>query len=237
MRDSRVGEPPLVAVGILSAPPFTSRRHAIRRTWLAERSTLRSVAACFVVRAGLCGRTSEAALRERSVVAAEAAAHGDVLALESVCLHERRARGAVFALYAWMQHAVDAYPHAAFIAKADDDVWLDLLTLRTYLSAISRALPAAGAASGVSDGRGAHHVLIGAMGFTSLVVSPTREWTHAGLAFGFDCGQAHGRFKRYIPRAQTHSARTRHCATVLALFALRETRVCPVYGTGTSDRS
>ena len=103
----------LLVIGVISAPEYRTRRDAIRRTWLTDLP--QRVTAQFVVRAGECG-----GLTARSDTSEEAKSHNDMIRVHSICARERRDRGAVLTLYAWLRYAATHHATAAFVAKLDD---------------------------------------------------------------------------------------------------------------------
>lgn len=179
-----------LALGVISAPPFRARRDAIRTTWL--RNVPPQVFVRFVVRAGDCNMTSGRRLRGHAsphavptTSASPPENEDDVLRIRSVCASEDRRRGAVLTIFAWLQHAVRSFPNATFIAKADDDIWLDIPALRIYLNAVREG----------AEQRGAPHVFMGNLLYSSYVTNGTREYD---TGFGYDCGQARGSFRNLV---------------------------------------
>jgi hypothetical protein len=122
---------PFAVLGVLSrADTMLSRRlrRVSRDTWARPASLPRALAVRFVV------RTAELTNATR----AEAAEHGDVvelLAEGALFAPLGRRAGPLFSLTRWYACAVAVWPHAAFIGKADDDVWLDARGVVEHLRA------------------------------------------------------------------------------------------------------
>ena len=191
---------PELALGVISAPGLMERRDLIRQTWFAN--LLPWVVAKFVVRTGQCsnggGRrlsTTVAKATNASSLAAllemERRASSDMLSIDSVCADEKRRRGAVLTIFAWLQHAVATYPTATFIARTDDDVWLDLLSLRFYLDAVR-----AGAAE-----RRTRFAFVGNLLYSNYIQNGTVEYD---TGFGYTCGMAKGSFDRLVQAGVTN---------------------------------
>ena len=129
---ARDPSPRLGALGILSAAEQPKFRSIARRTWMAgaaAREAAGGLAVRFVIRG--IGASAELQREVRS-------AH-DVILLRAPSLNRRS--GPLVSLIMWMECALDAWPNAGLIGKADDDVWIHLagveLHLRLTLSAIS----------------------------------------------------------------------------------------------------
>ena len=163
----------LCAVGILSSPENKHRRDAIRSSWLLHAPD--SMVAKFVVRARQCNDSiSSYAHPERNIAIEQSP---DVLLVRSVCQHEPRSRGAVLSIFAWLRHAASVYSSARFIARIDDDVWLDLPSLALYLDVVAQY--------------GASHVLLGRIFYTSWVQDLNHEYD---TAFGYTCFEASAKY-------------------------------------------
>ena len=175
----------LCAIGIISPPEFRARRDAIRRTWLSR--VPHSMIVKFAVRAKSCenGSSTNGKHSASSTVSALVEESDDVVPLRSVCVHEPRSRGAVLSIWAWLQHATVAYASAGFIAKTDDDTWLDVAALRRYLHVVAR--------------NGSSHVLLGTMYFTSWLIDG--DGLHeTGGSFGHTCQASAKGDKNNAPR-------------------------------------
>ena len=125
--------PRLGALGILSAAEQPKFRNIARRTWMAgaaAREAAGGLAVRFVIRG--IGASAEMHREVRT-------AH-DVILLRAPSLNRRS--GPLVSLIMWMECALEAWPNAGLIGKADDDVWIHLtgveLHLRLTLSAISK---------------------------------------------------------------------------------------------------
>lgn len=141
-------EPILLALGILSSAQeklvaqrfgettgrFARRRHVIRTSWLrAASSANASIRAHFVLRCGGLASATFAAL------ATENASASDLLCA-SVPASDGRVRGPLLALWWWLQYAYRVYPHARFVGKADDDVFVHLPDATRLLRAVPPSL-------------------------------------------------------------------------------------------------
>ena len=115
-----VAAAPLVAIGIVSAPEYLERRAACRASWLGWPNVGpgRALTVHFVVRALHAPASVDRLLQ------LEQAAHGDVLRV-LVKWNETRLRGPVLSVNAWLTHAVQHLGHYRFIAKMDDDAYLN----------------------------------------------------------------------------------------------------------------
>ena len=45
----------------------------------------------------------------------------------------------ILTIYEWMRYAVNTFLTVRFVARTDDDVWLDVASLQSYLRAVYRA--------------------------------------------------------------------------------------------------
>jgi hypothetical protein len=170
----------LCAIGIISPPEFRARRDAIRRTWLS------SVSHSMIVKFAVRSKTESCSNGQRSAASTASASVeeiDDVVPLRSVCVNEPRKRGAVLSIWAWLQHATVAYASAHFIAKTDDDAWLDVAALRRYLVVVAR--------------NGSSHVLLGTMYFTSWIQDGDGLHEKDG-SFGHTCHQAVSSYKTRV---------------------------------------
>lgn len=137
---SRVMCKPQLAVGVPSGSGIAHarRRAAIRASWLKFDEFRSGIAVgVFVVRCA-ANETASSALR------AEAARHpNDTLCspLGQGCSSNAcRTRGVVLALIYWLRHTLTALPSVRWIAKADDDVFINIPRIIAYLDAIPTAI-------------------------------------------------------------------------------------------------
>ena len=111
--------PPLLALGIISAPQYLERRLGTRHSWLQWPNVKSGrVYARFVVRSG------HAPHWLAQLLAAEQERYHDMLPAPAVAWNETRLRGPVLSLAAWLQHAVEHLSSASYIGKMDDDAYL-----------------------------------------------------------------------------------------------------------------
>ena len=125
---------PFVAIGIISAPTFIERRAAIRATWLSHCSIGREIAARFVIRA------LNAPPPLDRLLSSETLDFGDVFRAQSVPWNETRLRGPVLSLHAWLRHAVGTFPRTPFVAKVDDDSYVQPAELAVLARAVSASV-------------------------------------------------------------------------------------------------
>ena len=125
---------PFVAIGIISAPTFIERRAAIRATWLSHCSINREIAARFVIRAQGAPPPLD------RLLSSETQDFGDVFRAQSVPWDETRLRGPVLSLHAWLRHAVGAFPRTPFVAKVDDDSYVQPAELAVLARAVSASV-------------------------------------------------------------------------------------------------
>ena len=118
----------LLALGILSAPNFISRRAAIRATWMRWPNVGEGqpIHALFVVRSLHAPTDLERSLSR------EQTAYGDMLRVP-VPHNATRVQGPVLSLVAWLQHAVQHFPQVRLIAKCDDDAYIQAPDLEILL--------------------------------------------------------------------------------------------------------
>ena len=113
---------------------FARRRHVIRTSWLQPTVVFNaSIRAHFVLR---CGGLAPATV---AAIATENASASDLLCA-SVPASDGRVRGPLLALWWWLRYAYHAYPHAQFVGKADDDVFVHLPDAEQLLRAIPPSL-------------------------------------------------------------------------------------------------
>ena len=122
-----VGVGPFMALGVVSNVMWGNsfeRRQLIRDTWKTYSNVGRTVHVVFVVgmlQANLAPIPPETADRIRK----EQEKHGDLLILESV--PERKSP--CLKTMAWFRHATKTYPNAPFVAKTDDDAFVQTIKL------------------------------------------------------------------------------------------------------------
>ena len=105
----------------------SSFRHSIRRTWLPSPE------------AGVVTRLVMRGLNASAAVIDEAAQFGDTIFLPSSA-HLSKDVGPLLSTWQWLECAVSAWPRAALIGKAEDDVWVHLPGVLESLRAGSAAL-------------------------------------------------------------------------------------------------
>ena len=105
----------------------SSFRHSIRRTWLP------SPEAGVVTRLVMRGFNASAAVID------EAAQFGDIIFLPSSASLDKNV-GPLQSTWQWLECAISAWPRAALIGKAEDDVWVHLPGVLESLRAGSAAL-------------------------------------------------------------------------------------------------
>mmetsp|Transcript_28640 Transcript_28640/g.87722 ORF Transcript_28640/g.87722 Transcript_28640/m.87722 type:complete len:175 (-) Transcript_28640:274-798(-) len=154
--------PLLLAAGILSAPEYTIRRQMLRATWLSVASS--PILFRFVIRMGGLPTLAPLSLS----LSREQRVYGDVVGVRSVKWNETRQRGPILSLVAWLRHAARRLPHARFIAKLDDDVYLHSPSVRQLLDVV-----------GTTRGVNVDRVYMGFLtwsGATPRSLSCTRTW-------------------------------------------------------------
>ena len=126
--------PPLIAIGVLSAPLFVERRDSLRATWMRwpEVGRGKPVRVLFVVRS----LGASAALTCQ--LDAEQRHYGDI-AHVAVPWNETRLRGPVLSLAAWLEFASQRFGASPFVAKMDDDAYIHVADLTTLLRSVAAA--------------------------------------------------------------------------------------------------
>ena len=124
----------LAAFGVVSAPEYLERRQGSRCSWLKWPSIGHSIVVRFVIRA------LHAPPAVERLLSLEQAAHGDVFRV-SVPWNETRLRGPVLSVAAWLSHATVEFAHARFIAKLDDDAYINVPELERLLWEVLRVSP------------------------------------------------------------------------------------------------
>ena len=120
----------LAVLGVFTAEENVARR-AAARTWVSETdaSSRKPLLARFVARG--IGHTP--------TLSQEARAHGDVVFLAGPA-EMPRSNGPLLTLILWLECALVAWPHAALIGKADDDVWVHVDATAAHLQGSLGAL-------------------------------------------------------------------------------------------------
>ena len=140
-REQRRGKMGIDAVSFCAAPDAralfavlgvvthqqSSFRHSIRRTWLPSPE------------AGVVTRLVMRGLNASAAVIDEAAQFGDTIFLPSSA-HLSKDVGPLLSTWQWLECAVSAWPRAALVGKAEDDVWVHLPGVLESLRAGSAAL-------------------------------------------------------------------------------------------------
>ena len=117
------------ALGILSAPENSRRRDALRSTWMKLLLPRHKWAVRFVVRSGYLTASSPDRPADLD--------SPDVVPVNTVGYNWTRVRAPVLLLFKWLAHAQFQYPHAEWIGKADDDVWLQPDAVAAQLAAVA----------------------------------------------------------------------------------------------------
>lgn len=123
----------LAVLGVFTAEENLARREAAR-TWIrgtaeAPGALAKPLLAKFVARG----------LGETPTLAREAHSHGDIILLPGLA-DMPRSNGPLLTLILWLECALVAWPHAALIGKADDDVWVHTDATAAHLQGSLRAL-------------------------------------------------------------------------------------------------
>ena len=159
-RGSNETEPPLIAIGVLSAPHFVERRDSLRSSWmqssLVGRGRLARV--LFVVRAQGMPSSLDCQL------AVEQRVNDDIMRVATVPWNESRLRGPVLSLAAWLEFAAQEFDASPFVAKMDDDAYLHVADLLVLLRTTARA-----------NGPNPH---------AELTYMGAMSWFHSGLGLG-----------------------------------------------------
>jgi len=127
---------PLCAIGIISAPEFENRRLGVRESWMRYPNVGQSFDVRFVL------RTVGAPAGLMRALERENATHRDIIGID-VAWNETRVRGPVLSLAAWLKYACDAYPSARYIAKMDDDAYLQTMEFERMLNVMHQQDPTA----------------------------------------------------------------------------------------------
>jgi len=150
---------PLLAIGIISPPEFENRRLGVRESWMRYPNVGQSFDVRFVLRTG-GAPTALARALER-----ENATYRDILGV-NVAWNETRLRGPVLTLAAWLRYADDAYPSARYIAKMDDDAYLQTMEFERMLNVLHQQDPTASS-----------HMYLGVLTWY-VYIFPTHRHTH-----------------------------------------------------------
>lgn len=119
--------PALAVVGIFSHDGNIAYRKEIRQTWMHTGEANR-VFCRFVLR-GNGSLSRDEALRE-----------GDIVLLEELTAASPRRTGPLSMLLPWMRYALNTWPAATLVGKADDDVWVDLPGVARHLRDVQQQL-------------------------------------------------------------------------------------------------
>jgi len=133
MTAERTPSTPIAALGVLSAGKYSSRREAIRRTWLSDDY---SEVATGVVVARFVVAVNQT--RGDDAVAAEQTRHRDMLLLPTTVLS--RSWSPLLTTFRWYALAARTVPfcNATFVAKLDDDVYVHVPELALHLRTLAR---------------------------------------------------------------------------------------------------
>ena len=118
----------LAVLGVFTAEENGARREAVR-TWLRDATHAKPLLARFVARGA----------GKAPVLMREAREYGDVVLLEGPA-EMSRSNGPLLTLILWLECALRAWPHAALIGKADDDVWVHVDATAAHLQGSLDAL-------------------------------------------------------------------------------------------------
>ena len=103
--------PRLAVLGVLSTDGHRDYREAIRSSWM-RKANAADITTRFVMR-GLGSAAED-----------EAHSHGDIVFVEALASMVRK-NGPLQSLVLWWQCAVESWPQASLIGKADDDIWVN----------------------------------------------------------------------------------------------------------------
>ena len=120
--------PRLAALGVLTTDSHRDYREAIRSSWM-RKSNAADITTRFVMR-GLGSAAED-----------EARLHGDIVFVEALASANRK-NGPLQSLVLWWQCAVETWPHATLIGKADDDIWVQMIATAAHLRGSLAALAA-----------------------------------------------------------------------------------------------
>merc|ERR1712185_20392 len=123
--------PPFMVLGIVSNCMWGNsfdRRRWIRETWKTYANVGKTMHVVFIV-AMLQSNLSPVTPALEAQLRAEAKEHGDMLLLEKV--PERKSP--CLKTMAWFRHATRAYPRTTFIAKTDDDAFVQTIKLEANM--------------------------------------------------------------------------------------------------------
>lgn len=124
-------EPPFMVLGVVSNVMWQdsfSRRQWIRETWKSYDNVGKTVHVVFIV-ALLQSNLSPIPQEVEARLRKEAEVHGDMLLLARV--PERKSP--CLKTMAWFRHAVHTYPSATFLAKTDDDAFVQTIKLEANM--------------------------------------------------------------------------------------------------------
>ena len=120
--------PRLAVLGVLTTDGHRDYREAIRSSWM-RKSNAADITTRFVMR-GLGSAAED-----------EARLHGDIVFVEALASANRK-NGPLQSLVLWWQCAVETWPQASLIGKADDDIWVQMIATAAHLRGSMAALAA-----------------------------------------------------------------------------------------------
>ena len=120
--------PRLAVLGVLTTDGHRDYREAIRSSWM-RKSNAADITTRFVMR-GLGSAAED-----------EARLHGDIVFVEALASANRK-NGPLQSLVLWWQCAVETWPQASLIGKADDDIWVQMIATAAHLRGSLAALAA-----------------------------------------------------------------------------------------------
>tara|TARA_B100000795_G_scaffold100490_1_gene73919 strand:+ start:45 stop:815 length:771 start_codon:yes stop_codon:yes gene_type:complete len=120
--------PRLAVLGVLTTDSHRDYREAIRSSWM-RKSNAADITTRFVMR-GLGSAAED-----------EARLHGDIVFVEALASANRK-NGPLQSLVLWWQCAVETWPQATLIGKADDDIWVQMIATAAHLRGSLAALAA-----------------------------------------------------------------------------------------------
>ena len=120
--------PRLAVLGVLTTDGHLDYRAAIRSSWM-RKSEAADITTRFVMR-GLGSAAED-----------EARLHGDIVFVEALAGASRK-NGPLQSLVLWWRCAVESWPQASLVGKADDDIWVQMTATAAHLRGSMAALAA-----------------------------------------------------------------------------------------------